>query len=142
MFQRKSKAEKVGDEAVAAKDKAVARVRSKADHAKGAFDAKVAPRASDAADAAHQAREKGAEFAHQAKEKGAEFAHQAREKATQAQKRAVTGIDHGIDTAVPRGQEAIAGLTPKVDHARDVIVDDILPKISEMLGQVQTAKDE
>lgn len=146
VFQRKSKAEQVGDEAVAVKKKAVASVKSGADAAKGAFDSKVAPRANEAAeaaaDAAHQARDKGAEFAHQAREKGAEFAHQAKERATQAQKRAVTGIDHGIDSAVPKGQEAIAGLTPKVDHARDVIVDDILPKISEMLGQVQSVKDE
>lgn len=64
------------------------------------------------------------------------------EKAAEVRDRAVAGLDHRIDAAVPRGQEAVEGLAPKVDHARDVIVDDVLPKLQELLGNVQSAKDE
>ncbi|NLG20440.1 MAG: hypothetical protein GX555_03270, partial [Actinomycetales bacterium] len=52
MFQRKSKAEQVSEEAVAAKDKAVAGVKSGAAAAREAFDEQIAPKASEVAEAA------------------------------------------------------------------------------------------
>lgn len=55
--------------------------------------------------------------------------------------RAVAGVDHGIDVAVPRAQEGVAGLAPTVDHVRDLINDEFLPKIQEMLAEVQSGKD-
>lgn len=64
------------------------------------------------------------------------------EKTVAARDRAVAGIDHGIDVAVPKSQEAVAGVAPVVDHARDLINDEVLPRIQELLGHVQTAKDD
>jgi len=55
--------------------------------------------------------------------------------------RAVSGVDHGIDAAVPRAQEGVAGVGPAVDHVRDLINEELLPKIQQMLGDVQTGKD-
>lgn len=139
MFQRKSKPEQVRESAESAMDKASANVGAAAGSVltavRDAFDEKVAPKVGPAAETA-SAR------AAEARERGSDFAHQAKERAAQARDRAVSNLDHQIDAAVPKGQEAIAGVGPKVDHARDVIVDDILPKISEMLGNVQTSKDE
>ena len=65
----------------------------------------------------------------------------AREKADETRTRALLGVDHGIDSAVPRAQEGVAAVGPKVDHLRDVINNELLPKIQEMLGDVQTGKD-
>lgn len=65
----------------------------------------------------------------------------AREKASETRDRAVVGVDHGIDVAVPRAQEGVAAMAPKVDHLRDLINDELLPKIQAMLGDVQTGKD-
>ncbi|WP_298751908.1 hypothetical protein [uncultured Serinicoccus sp.] len=55
--------------------------------------------------------------------------------------RAVSGVDHGIDVAVPRAQESIAGVAPAVDHVRDLINDELLPKIQQMLADMQVGKD-
>lgn len=62
--------------------------------------------------------------------------------ATTARDRAVSSLDHGIDAAVPRAQQAVGHVGPRVDHARDVIVDDVLPKLQELLGQLQHSKDD
>lgn len=154
MFQRKSKPEQVRDSAIDAKDKAVSSVGTVAGsvlHAvMDAFDEKVAPKveaaaetaSSKTADVRQSARERGSDLAHQAKDKSSDLTSAAKEKATHARDRAVSGIDHGIDAAVPRGQEAVAAVGPKVDHARDVLVDDLLPRISEFLGNFQDAKND
>lgn len=71
----------------------------------------------------------------------AALAAAAREKATETRARAVAGLDQGIDTAVPRAQEGVAAVGPRVDHLRDVINDELLPKLQAMLGDVQTGKD-
>ncbi|MGI8946922.1 MAG: hypothetical protein ACR2FV_02880 [Ornithinimicrobium sp.] len=62
--------------------------------------------------------------------------------AASTRKRAVAGFDRGVDGAVPRAKEGVASVGPKVDQARDAIVDDLLPRIQEMLGSVQVAKDD
>lgn len=71
----------------------------------------------------------------------AALAAAARDKAAETRDRAVTGVDHGIDAAVPRAQEGVAAVAPKVDHLRDMINEELLPKIQAMLGDVQTGKD-
>ncbi|MDO5739184.1 MAG: hypothetical protein Q4P07_03455 [Ornithinimicrobium sp.] len=64
-----------------------------------------------------------------------------REKAEHTRDRAVTGVDHGIDAAVPRVQDGVAAVGPKVDHLRDLINDELLPKLQSMIGDVQSGKD-
>ncbi|WP_256842330.1 hypothetical protein [Ornithinimicrobium cryptoxanthini] len=150
MFQRKSKPEQVQESASAVKDKAVAGAGSVLTAVKEAFDGKVAPKASAAAEAASAraagaadaAKERSSDLRHQAMDATSDLRHQARDKASHARDRAVSGLDHGIDSAVPKGQEAVASMAPKVDHARDVIVDEVLPKLSELLGNLQQSKDE
>lgn len=71
----------------------------------------------------------------------AALAAAARDKAAETRARAVVGMDHGIDVAVPRAQEGVAAVAPKVDHLRDVINDELLPKLQAMLGDVQAGKD-
>lgn len=150
MFQRKSKPEQVQESASAVKDKAVAGAGSVLTAVREAFDEKVAPKASaavetasaKAAEAADAAKERSSGFRHQAMDATSDLRHQAKDKASHARDRAVSGLDHGIDSAVPRGQDAVASMGPKVDHARDLIVDEVLPKISELLGNLQQSKDE
>lgn len=77
-----------------------------------------------------------------ARERAAGASALARERAGQARDRAMSGIDHGIDTAVPRAQESLAGVSPKIDQARDTLVEDLLPRLQQMLGSVQTTKDD
>lgn len=71
----------------------------------------------------------------------AALAAAAREKASETRARAAAGLDQGIDTAVPRAQEGVAALGPRVDHVRDVINEELLPKLQAMLGDVQAGKD-
>lgn len=65
-----------------------------------------------------------------------------RDRTAVARERAVAGFDRGVDGAVPRAKQGVASVGPKVDQARDAIVDDLLPRIQEMLGSVQVAKDD
>lgn len=95
----------------------------------------VSPRAEAVADSA---RERTA----QARGRAAKGSAQARDRAAKARFRAMTGLDKGVDKAVPKAQEGVAGVGPKVDQARDAIVDDLLPRIQEMIGSVQSAKDD
>ena len=71
----------------------------------------------------------------------AALAAAAREKASETRARAVTGLDRGVNTAVPRAQEGVAAVGPRVDQTRDVINDELLPKLQAMLGDVQAGKD-
>lgn len=67
--------------------------------------------------------------------------HNAQDRTVDVRDRAVAGVDHGIDSFVPRAQDGVAGLAPQVDHVRDLINDELLPKIQAMLGDLQTGKD-
>jgi hypothetical protein len=94
------------------------------------------------------AAERSAPLAGSAKEKAAAsaavlaaLAAAAREKADETRARALLGVDHGIDVAVPRAQEGVAAVGPRVDHLRDVINHELLPKLQEMLADVQSNKD-
>lgn len=128
MFHRKSKAEKAREEATsrarrarksaaAAKTRAAKEAQHGTDSMRHAVRERLVPRAEAAA---------GSVGAH-----AAEYRH-----------RAVSGLDHGIDAAVPRVEQAVAGVGPKVDHARDLIVDDLLPKLSALVASVQASKDD
>jgi hypothetical protein len=123
-----SHAKDAGAHAAAAGEKAGETVLNAASSLMHAVSEAVAPRAEAAAtltrDRTQHAREVAAE------------------KAVHARAAAVSGVDRGIDTAVPRAQESLAHLGPKVDHARDSIVDDLLPKLQELIGSVQVAKDD
>ncbi|WP_299518024.1 hypothetical protein [uncultured Serinicoccus sp.] len=112
---------------------------------------------------AEDLRSQGEEAAKKARKQGKQSAKNARKHGTQAVKdarhqgevlreqglhavdvlrdRAVSGVDHGIDVAVPRAQESIAGVAPAVDHVRDLINDELLPKIQQMLADMQVGKD-
>ncbi len=65
----------------------------------------------------------------------------ARDKADETRARALLGVDQGIDAAVPQAQDGVAAVGPRVDHLRDVINNELLPKLQEMLNDVQTNKD-
>jgi hypothetical protein len=48
-------------------------------------------------------------------------------------------VEHGIEVAAPKLERAVEGLAPKVDTARDKIVDDLLPKVAEAIAAVAAA---
>lgn len=135
MFHRKSKADKAADVATTQAHRA----REAASKA-GGRAAKAGGRA--ASTVQHQA----STLAHSVKEKAGpraeELATSAAGFASQARDRAVTSLDHGIDVAVPKVDAAVAQVAPKVDQARDVIVEDVLPKIHDMLVSLQAGKDD
>lgn len=135
MFHRKSKADKAADVATTQAHRA----REAASKA-GGRAAKAGGRA--ASTVQHQA----STLAHSVKEKAGpraeELATSAAGFASQARDRAVTSLDHGIDVAVPKVDAAVAQVAPKVDQARDVIVEDVLPRIHDMLVSLQTGKNE
>lgn len=90
------------------------------------------------ADARAAAMDKTADAREAAKER----AHVALDKATQARDSAVLGLDRGVDAAVPVMQQGVSGVSEKVDHARDRLVDDLLPKLQDMLNNAQASKDD
>lgn len=108
-----------------------------------------AHRAAEAAShAAQAARERTAPLSEAAAEKAGmgaalmgALAAAAREKASETRHRAVSGIDHGIDVGVPRAQERVAAVAPQIDHLRDVINEDLLPRMQAMLDEVKSSKD-
>lgn len=109
---------------------------------------RVAQARESAAHAGEKLADRSGPLAEQAREKAGvgaalvgALAAAAREKAAETRTRALLGVDHGVDVAVPRAQEGVAAVGPKVDHLRDVINDELLPKLQEMLGEVQTGKD-
>ncbi|MGB3761650.1 MAG: hypothetical protein WA966_00400 [Ornithinimicrobium sp.] len=93
------------------------------------------------ADARSAAAERTAEARAAALERTADARGIAKEKATHARDSAVSGLDKGIDAAMPALQHGVEGVGDKVDSARDLIVDDLLPKLQEMLVNVQSSKD-
>ncbi|MGB3258484.1 MAG: hypothetical protein WBA72_10920 [Ornithinimicrobium sp.] len=93
------------------------------------------------ADARSAAAERTAEARAAALERTADARGVAKEKATHARDSAVSGLDKGIDAAMPALQHGVEGVGDKVDSARDMIVDDLLPKLQEMLVNVQASKD-
>lgn len=142
MFHRKSKAEKARDvasERAHRAGKAAAKTRDKA--AKNARHAgKNVKQGTESL--LDKVRDRYGDRAGAAAATAAGAAATAAGVAATARDRAVSGLDHGIDSAVPKVEGAVAGVGPKVDHARDMIVDDLLPKISELLGGFQSAKDD
>ena len=46
---------------------------------------------------------------------------------------------HGIEVVAPKLEKAVEGLGPRVDTARDKIVDDLLPKVAEAITAVAAA---
>lgn len=144
MFNRKSKTEKVADAATdrahQAGDKA-AQLREKATAARGRAATTVQESASNLA---HNVKDSA--LYHDVKDKvgpkAEAYAATAATAAATARDRAVSGLDKGIDAAVPRANEALEGVAPKVDKAHDYIVDDLLPKLSDWLGSVQESKNE
>lgn len=99
-----------------------------------AFGGKAGPVAHSAAQGAGHAAGAGAALL-------AALAAAAREKADETRARAVAGFDQGLDTAVPRAQHGVAAVGPRVDQFRDVINEELLPKLQALLGDVQTGKD-
>jgi hypothetical protein len=142
VFHRKSKAEKARDvasERAHRAGKAAAKTRDKA--AKNARHAgKNVKQGTESL--LDKVRDRYGDRAGAAAATAAGAAATAAGVAATARDRAVSGLDHGIDSAVPKVEGAVAGVGPKVDHARDMIVDDLLPKISELLGGFQSAKDD
>lgn len=134
-----SHAKDAGAHAVAAGEKAGETVLNAASSLMHAVSEAVTPKAEAAA---ATARERSTAARELAAARTAHAREVAAERAVHARAAAVSGVDRGIDTAVPRAQESIAHLGPKVDHARDSIVDDLLPKVQELIGSIQTAKDE
>lgn len=138
MFTRKSKAERAAQSA-----------RAQADQVKGAAADRLA-RANkllhDQSDEAQarfdDVRERGAHAAHDARERLSAVAATAAANAAVARDRAVAGLDHGIDAAAPKVSDAVGAVGPKVDHARDVIVDEYLPRIQAALSSLVDRKDE
>jgi len=129
------RAKGAGGTAAAAGGKAGDSIRLGASSLLHSVSAAVSPRAEAVADSA---RERTAE----ARGRAAKGSAEARDRASKARDRAMTGLDKGVDKAVPKAQEGVAGVGPKVDQARDAIVDDLLPRIQEMIGSVQSAKDD
>jgi len=43
-------------------------------------------------------------------------------------------VDRGIEVAAPKLESAVSGLAPKVDTARDKIVDDLIPRVAEAIS--------
>lgn len=129
------RAHKAGGSAASAGEQAGESIKALAGSLVHSVSEAVGPRA-EAASAV--ARERAHTASGVAKERSAV----ARERAALARDRAVSGLDHGIDSAVPRVQEGIAGVGPRIDSARDSLVEDLLPKLQELIGNVQTAKND
>jgi len=48
-------------------------------------------------------------------------------------------VEHGIVVAAPKLESAVSGLAPKVDTARDKIVDELIPRLTEAISAVAAA---
>lgn len=144
MFNRKSKTDKVADAATdrthEAADKA-ARLRGKA---AAAGERAASTMQESASNLSHNVKDSA--FYHDVVDKvgprAGAYAATAATAAATARDRAVSGLDKGIDAAVPRANEALDSVGPKVDKAHDYIVDELLPKLSDWLGSVQDSKND
>lgn len=114
---------------------AAAAAKGNAENAKAAALERTAEARSAAADRTADVRSAAAE-------RTAEARGVAKEKAASARDSAVSGLDRGIDAAVPAMQHGVEGVSDKVDSARDKLVDDLLPKLQELLGNAQAAKND
>ncbi len=113
-----------------------------ASNAKSVALDKTADARAAAMDRTADARAAAAERTEGAREVAKERAGVALEKAAQARDSAVSGLDRGVDAAVPAMQQGVSGVSDKVDQARDKLVDDLLPKLQEMLNNAQSSKDD
>jgi hypothetical protein len=48
-------------------------------------------------------------------------------------------VEHGIVVAAPKLESAVSGLAPKVDTARDKIVDELIPRLAEAISAMAAA---
>jgi len=48
-------------------------------------------------------------------------------------------VEHGIEVAAPKLESVVSGLAPKVDIARDKIVDEVLPRLTEAINAFAAA---
>jgi hypothetical protein len=48
-------------------------------------------------------------------------------------------VEHGIEVAAPKLESVVSGLAPKVDSARDKIVDEVLPRLTEAINAFAAA---
>jgi hypothetical protein len=48
-------------------------------------------------------------------------------------------VEHGIEVAAPKLESVVTGLAPKVDTARDKIVDELLPRLTEAINAFAAA---
>lgn len=108
-------------------------LRERSGEARQAVADKAGPAAQSAAEGVGQAAGASAAIL-------AALAAAAREKAAETRARAAAGFDHGLETAVPRVQEGVAAVGPRVDRARDTINEDLLPRLQAMLDEVQAGK--
>ncbi len=94
------------------------------------------------ADARAAALDRTADARAAAMDRTADAREAAKERAAQARNSAVSGLDRGVDAAVPVMQQGVSDVSEKVDHARDRLVDDVLPRLQEMLNNAQSSKDD
>lgn len=62
-------------------------------------------------------------------------------KAAGARDWAAPRLESGLDAAAPKVQDAVQAIGPKVDSARDTLVDEVLPRISEALEALAGHRD-
>lgn len=126
----------------AVKGKVLARAAAAAGAAKGGASNAKSAALDKTADARATAMDKTADARAAAMDKTADARAAAIDKAAHARDSAVSGLDRGVDAAVPVMQQGVSDISEKVDHARDRLVDDVLPKLQEMLNNAQSSKDD
>jgi hypothetical protein len=65
--------------------------------------------------------------------------HKARDAKTWAAPRVERGVERGLDLAAPRVELAVEKVSPKVDAARDKLVEDLLPRLVVALNAAAAA---
>lgn len=132
MFRTKSKTEQAKEQAAATAAALSAQARDRT----GTLRDKVAPAVSHASEAAYAAKVWGEPRLHAAKDWGQPRVEHGIEAAKEWAK---PRVEHGIEVAAPKLESAVSGLAPKVDTARDKIVDELLPRVSEAIAAVVAA---
>lgn len=98
--------------------------------------------------AVHAAAERSGPLADSARERAAAgaavlaaLAAAARERADETRTRSRLGVDHGVAVAMPHEQDGVAVVGVRADQLRDVINEELLPRIQEMIADLQTTRD-
>ncbi|HET7303665.1 MAG TPA: hypothetical protein VFJ12_03815 [Segeticoccus sp.] len=149
MFTRRSKAEKVGEQAQATAVKTGHQVTDTVrEHvapalAEGTVAAKEwgKPRAEAAYEWSKPRAEAAAKAAKDWGKPRAEAAYEwSKPRAEAAYEWSRPRLEHQIETAAPKLEQAVAAAGPAVDTARDKIVDDLLPKVQAALHELSEGK--